>query len=268
MIYRIYSNKDTTIYEDSNRKAQNTGKDQILEVGKLYGTDNTTLLGNSRALVEFNLNDISQSVSNGTITSPQYRLRLENVESSAIQDNYDLFVYPIKESWVEGLGQEADTPHHEEGCTWTERTTGISWNIAGAKVGEPLDADTINSLLASVDFAGSLGGFELVDKIKGQDGSDPILFVSGGRMQMSSSQFSGGTANLSSSLEAGSIYQLQFDFNRGSLSGVDFNVINPSGSLLNNDIVGFQESLTSTATYKMAFTASMPGVHKLQYTFL
>ena len=80
-------------------------------------------------------------------------------------------------------------------------------------------------------------------------------------------QFSGGTANLSSSLEAGSIYQLQFDFNRGSLSGVDFNVINPSGSLLNNDIVGFQESLTSTATYKMAFTASMPGVHKLQYTF-
>ena len=267
MIYRIYSNKDTTIYEDSNRKAQNTGKDQILEVGKLYDTDNTTLLGNSRALLEFDLNDISQSVSNGTITSPQYRLRLENVESSAIQDNYDLFVYPIKESWVEGLGQEADTPHHEEGCTWTERTTGTSWNIAGAKVGEPLDADTINSLLASVDFAGSLGGFELVDKIKGQDGSDPILFVSGGRMQMSSSQFSGGTANLSSSLEAGSVYQLQFDFNRGSLSGVDFNVINPSGSLLNNDIVGFQESLTSTATYKMAFTASMPGVHKLQYTF-
>ena len=70
MIYRIYSNKDTTIYEDSNRKAQNTGKDQILEVGKLYGTDNTTLLGNSRALLEFDLNNISQSVSNGTITSP------------------------------------------------------------------------------------------------------------------------------------------------------------------------------------------------------
>ena len=90
--------------------------------------------------------------------------------------------------------------------------------------------DTINSLLSYFDFAGSLGSFELVDKIKGQDGSDPILFVSGGRMQMSSSNFGGGTANLSSSLDAGSIYQLQFDFNRGSLSGIDFNVINPSGS--------------------------------------
>ena len=44
MIYRIYSNKDTTIYEDSNRKAQNVGKDQILEVGKLYDTDNNNLI--------------------------------------------------------------------------------------------------------------------------------------------------------------------------------------------------------------------------------
>ena len=82
-----------------------------------------------------------------------------------------------------------------------------------------------------------------------------------------SKEFSGGTANLSSSLDSGSVYHIQFDFNRESLSGVDFNVINPSGSLLNNDIVGFQESLTSTATYKMAFTASMPGVHKLQFTY-
>ena len=55
MIYRIYSNKVTTIYEDLLRKDQNVGKDEILEVGKLYDTDNTTLLGNSRALIEFDL---------------------------------------------------------------------------------------------------------------------------------------------------------------------------------------------------------------------
>ena len=28
MIYRIYSNKDTTLYEDTTRKAQNVGKDE------------------------------------------------------------------------------------------------------------------------------------------------------------------------------------------------------------------------------------------------
>ena len=46
MIYRIYPQKDATIYEDNVRKSQNTGKDEILEVGKFYDTDDTTLLGN------------------------------------------------------------------------------------------------------------------------------------------------------------------------------------------------------------------------------
>jgi|TARA_Y100000289_G_scaffold65409_1_gene78925 hypothetical protein len=267
MIYRIYSNKDTTIYEDSKRKDQNVGKDEILEVGKLYDSDATTLLGNSRALVSFNLREISSSIVDGTITSPEYRLRLENIESKEIQDNYDLFVYPIKDSWVEGLGQEVDNPHHEEGCTWTSPTTGGTWSVAGALVGQARDTSKINSLISSIDFVSGLGGFELVDKIKGSNGDEPLLFVSGGRMAMSASEFGGGTANLSSSLEVGQVYNVEFDFNRETLSGVDFNVVNPSGSLLNNQITNFQESLTSTATYKMAFTASMPGVHKLQFTY-
>ena len=267
MIYRIYSNKDTTLYEDTTRKAQNVGKDEILEVGKLYDTDNATLLGNSSALVQFDLTEISSSIVDGTITSPQYRLRLENIESREIQDNYDLFVYPIKESWIEGLGQEADTPHHEEGCTWEKRVTGTEWDVTNALVGQPANPDTISSLLSYFDFAGSVGSFELVDKIKGSTGDDPILVSSGSKLAMSASNFGGGTANLSASLDASRVYQLEFDFNRESLSGIDFNIINPSGSRLGTDIVGFQESLVSTATYKMAFTASMPGVYKLQYTF-
>src|SRR6056300_1602183 len=113
MIYRIYPSKDTTIYEDSVRKNQNTGKDEILEVGKFYDTNNTTLLGNSRALIQFDLTSISSSIVSGDITSPQYRLRLENVENRGIVSNYDLFVYPVKESWEEGVGSEVDTPHTE-----------------------------------------------------------------------------------------------------------------------------------------------------------
>ena len=38
MIYRIYPQKDTTIYEDSTRKFQNVGKD---EVGTAVGEDDT-----------------------------------------------------------------------------------------------------------------------------------------------------------------------------------------------------------------------------------
>ena len=102
MIYRIYPNKDNTIYEKDSLKLQNTGKDQILEVGKFYGDDNITFVGNSRILLAFDLGEFSSSVADGTITSPQYRLRLENVESAELQDDFDLFVYPLKESWNEG----------------------------------------------------------------------------------------------------------------------------------------------------------------------
>ena len=268
MIYRIYPSKDATIYEDTSRKDQNTGKDEILEVSKLYdSTDNTTLLGNSRALVQFDLTSISSSIVSGNITSPQYKLNLENIENAGIQSDYDLYVFPIKESWVEGIGSEPDTPHNENSVTWVNRITNTPWDVTNSTVDKPLNPDLIASLDAYYDFATSIGDFELVEKIKGVNGSDPILFVSGAKLAMSSSDYSGGTANVSSSFESGSIYKIDFDFNRGTLSGVDFNVIDPNGFPLNNSITNFRESLVSTGTYNMALTASITGVYKIQFSF-
>lgn len=267
MIYRIYPSKDATIYEDSLRKDQNTGKDEILEIGKFYDIDNTTLLGNSRALIQFDLTSISSSIVDGTITSPQYRLRLENIESREIQSDYDLYVFPVKESWTEGIGSEPDTPHNTNNVSWEYRNTSVSWDTQNSTVGKPLNPDLIASLQAYYDFAASIGNFELVDTIKGVNGSSPILIVSGAKMAMSSSHYGGGTANLSASLEAGSIYNIDFDFNRGTLSGVDFNVVDPDGYLLSDTITNYRESLVSTATYNMSFTASNSGVYKLQFSF-
>ena len=201
MIYRIYPNKDATIYEEKTRKAQNTGKDEILEIGKFYDIDNTSLLGNSRALIQFKLKELSDYVSAGTITSPQYRLRLENVENSAIQSDYDLYVYPLKESWEEGLGQFLDEPKLEDSVTWTHRLSGSLWDVTNSTVGKPLDEALISGLDAYYDFAGNAGGFELVEQINGTQGEVPTLFVSDGKLIMSASSFSGGTANLSASLE-------------------------------------------------------------------
>ena len=267
MIYRIYPNKDATLYEDSSRKNQNTGKDEILEVGKFYDIDNTTLLGNSRVLVEFDLTEISSSIVNGEITSPEYRLRLENIENREIQSNYELYVYPVKESWTEGIGSEPDTPHNENNVSWAQRTDNLIWDTANSTVGKPLNPDLIASLQAYYDFVTSVGNFELVDKIKGVNGNDPILLVLGGKLIMSSSNYSGGTANLSASLEANEIYYVDFDFNKNSLSGVEFNVISPDGSFLNDSITNFEQSLTLNKTYNMAFTASVSGVYKLQFSF-
>ena len=267
MIYRIYPNKDATIYEDSSRKDQNTGKDEVLEIVKLYDTDNTSLLGNSRALIEFDITSISSSIVSGDITLPQYRLRLENVENASIQSDYDLYVFPVKESWEEGIGSEPDTPHNQSNVTWVNKNTNQTWDVTNSTVGKPTNPDLIASLQAYYNFAASIGDFELVDEIKGVRGNRPLLIVSGAKMAMSSSDYSGGTANLSASLESGSVYNIDFDFNRGTLSGVEFNVIDPTGYELDDTISGFQQSLASTTTYNMSFTASVSGVYKLQFTF-
>lgn len=187
MIYRVYPSKDTTLYEDSSRKLQNTGKDEILEIGKFYDTDNTTLLGNSRALIEFDITDISASIVSGDITTPQYRLRLENIESREIESNYDLYVYPIKESWTEGVGSEADTPHNTSHATWVSRSLSSDWDLTNATVDRVLNADEIPALEAYYNFAANAGAFELVEPIKGDRGESPSLVVSGGLLILSAS---------------------------------------------------------------------------------
>lgn len=267
MIYRIYPSKDTTLYEDSSRKEQNTGKDEILEIGKFYDTDNTSLLGNSRALIGFDLSSISSSIVSGEITSPQYRLRLENIESREIQSNYDLYVFPIKESWTEGMGSEADVPHNVLDATWVSRSLSNIWDTENSTVDKPTNPDLIQSLQAYYNFTANVGGFELIDPIKGTNGDSPSISVLDSKLALSASNYGGGTATLSASLESGSVYDVEFDFNRGTLSSVNFNVIDPDGYPMDDLIVNYVESLTSTQTYKMSISCSDSGLHKLQFTY-
>ena len=72
MIYRIYWQKDSTIYENNIRKAQNTGLDEILEVTKIFSEDGSTFIGNSRILTQFDLAEISKSIADGTITGTPF----------------------------------------------------------------------------------------------------------------------------------------------------------------------------------------------------
>jgi hypothetical protein len=272
MIYRIYPSKDTTLYEDTSRKNQNTGKDEILEIGKFYDTDNTSLLGNSRALIEFDLSSISSSVVSGEITSPQYRLRAENIESREIQTSYDLFVYPIKESWTEGLGSEADTPHNVLDATWVSRSLDATWDTTNATVDRPIDPSRISALQKYYNFAANVGGFELVEPIKGTRGESPSMVVSGGKLILSASNYSGGTANVSASLDEGQVYTVEFDANLGTLTGIDFRIYKPDGTTYDSsEVVNYINSVDGSDTYKLEFTGSATQfgdtVHKIQFTF-
>ena len=68
----IYSQKDSWISELTS--SQNYGNDEILEIQKYYFND--TLKGVSRALVQFDLTEISKSINSGEIKYPKFYLKM------------------------------------------------------------------------------------------------------------------------------------------------------------------------------------------------
>ena len=127
MIYRIYGQKDSTIYEQDARRAQNTGADEILEVTKFYDEDtNETLIGNSRILAQFDITSISESIADTTISSNcKFYLNLSSTEQNEVQSEYQLDVYPVSQSWSEGIGQYYYTPIVTDGVSWQYRNDSL-----------------------------------------------------------------------------------------------------------------------------------------------
>ena len=68
MHYFEYASADATMYEGSVTQSQNTGLDEILEIRK-DTNNNASVINVSRALIKFDLTEISKSVSSGLITS-------------------------------------------------------------------------------------------------------------------------------------------------------------------------------------------------------
>ena len=272
MIYRIYPSKDATIYEDSLRKNQNTGKDEILEIGKFYDTDNTTLLGNSRTLVQFDLTEISQSVVDGVINmSPlhsEYRLKLENIESSEIQSNFDLYVFPVRQDWNEGVGSESDTPHNELDVTWVHNSSSSEWDVLNSTVGKR-PGPYAGGMISYNDFLAGAGNFELINQIKGVDGTSPSINVVDGALQLSASMYGGGTLNLSASFYENTIYQLYFEATVGTLNGIDFRIYEPdeNGNATTEGTYLQNVKITTDGTHSLEWTGSNSGVHLIQFTY-
>lgn len=269
MIYRIYPKKDATIYEDTLRKNQNTGKDEILEVGKFYDPTNpSTLIGNSRILIEFDLNTISNLISNGDISgSIKYYLNLESTEEKEIASTYDLYVYPVKEQWLEGVGKESDTPHNETDVSWVYRISGSAWDVENETVNKPTNPETISNLLSAYTFVASVGSFRLdpSQSIVGTNGVAPSISVENGRMKLSGANYGGGTALLSASLLGGQEYTMTFEVDPNTLSGVDFRV-GYNGVYL-TDLSNYTQSIVAASTQSVTFTPQTTGTYEVSLTF-
>jgi hypothetical protein len=110
--YFITASKDASIY--LQQPDQNTGLDEILEVSKLYFGNIKDI---SRALIKFDLEGLSQSISNGNVIIDSVKLSLRETESQEIPLRYTILAHPISGSWEMGNGTRFDKIS----------TTGVTW---------------------------------------------------------------------------------------------------------------------------------------------
>ncbi len=130
MHYFTFAEKDTTLYQASS--SLNAGMDEVLEVRKDV-SDTGDSINVSRILIRFDISDISQSISDGTITNPSFYLNLYDAKSSNLNTSQSLYAYPISGSWIMGQGNSYDNPVTEEGASWNFKdgeTDGTLWDGA------------------------------------------------------------------------------------------------------------------------------------------
>tara|TARA_R110000796_G_scaffold82592_1_gene181009 strand:- start:49729 stop:50841 length:1113 start_codon:yes stop_codon:yes gene_type:complete len=143
MIYSIFPNDDTTLYEASS--SLNTGLDAILEItkqGEASGSAGSLVASgsvyNSRALVKFDLAAVSASLSDGTIKSPTFYLNLYTTEVEDLNLSYTLKAYAVSQSWEPGKGRLFNNPKTVVGAGWKYRDSklvGTQWTTASFAVG-------------------------------------------------------------------------------------------------------------------------------------
>jgi hypothetical protein len=112
----FYANSDATIYQSN--ETYNTGLDEILEIGKRYGTDGSTLQ-KSRFALKFDMTEISASLSKygKTVNDCKFLLQLYTSHARNLPADYSIAAKLLAQDWQSGTGFEA-----------TPTLDGISWS--------------------------------------------------------------------------------------------------------------------------------------------
>ena len=134
MHFFTFATEDTVLYEAS--ESNNYGLDEILEVRKDVDDAGVTV-NVSRALIRFDLTEMSQSVVNaGAGSTAKYYLNLYDAGSDNLTTSQSLYAYPVSGSWNMGRGKTTYDPAQTEGCSWAYRTgenEETYWTNAGVK---------------------------------------------------------------------------------------------------------------------------------------
>ena len=141
----ITENEPTYISQFKDTTTKNYGGDEILELKKGFF--------NSYDTGSFNILRISPT----SLLKYKYYLKLYEVEGQTqLNDSYTIKVFPLSQSFEEGVGKKFDNPQIEKGVTWTDFNSGSAWSkIAGINVDS---GSRIKSLGGGVWITGS--GYE------------------------------------------------------------------------------------------------------------
>ena len=171
MHHFIFPTQDTwissgsSIIDGESFKDQNFGQDPILEIKKEFF--NLSFDYQTRALVQFDLTEISNSLDKGDIsrltldnntTGSKFYLRLYEAEGNKeLSTEYKLSAFPISQSWDEGRGKFGDKPKVTNGCSWENRSfptngTAVSWSNAD---GTPYVGTGVNIAIGSFNASQS-----------------------------------------------------------------------------------------------------------------
>jgi len=113
---------DASIY--LQQPEQNTGRDEILEVGKLYYGSTMDV---ARTLIKFNTTQISQSIVESIGTgSYSVFLNLKSANSEEIPLEYTLYANAVSQSWTMGTGTKFDNIS-SEGVSWYYKNGTDKW---------------------------------------------------------------------------------------------------------------------------------------------
>ena len=126
------SSYDASIY--LQQPEQNAGRDEILEVGKLYYGSTKDI---TRTLLKFNITQISSSIAENIRTgSYSVFLNLKSSNSEEIPLEYTIYANAVSQSWTMGTGTKFDNIT-SDGISWKYRDGINTWQdnvIAGTAV--------------------------------------------------------------------------------------------------------------------------------------
>ena len=138
-MYRfIYPIKDSYLYELNINDEKNFGGDDNLTLKKDF-SGLTGLNGVSRVILKFDLSNISESLSSGDITNPDYYLKLYQQKTSELSPSYQINAYALSASWEDGTGLSTEDPNKRNGVSWKRRDENVNdtdWYVGGIGTSE------------------------------------------------------------------------------------------------------------------------------------